>query len=363
MGTAARPRRHACRSMLPICTAVPHAIAASGFAPDCARVAPPTSLDPIPPLTMPDMPLPSRPIDPRHVLAQFQRRDPDRSRFLHDDIAQRLLDRLAPIRLDAARLLDAGCGTAPARALLASRFPEATYTGLDADPRALARARTVTATPTGAGWLPRLRGLLPRATAQTDHDPTFVQADLAHSTLPAESFDLVWSNLALHWHPAPHDVFAEWWRLLRVDGVALFSSYGPDTLREVRRALADAGLRTAVPAWVDMHDLGDLLVEHGFHGPVLDQERLTLTYSNATALLADVRALGGNPARGRRSGLAGRAFRTRLLDALEAQRQPDGRLHLTIEVAFGHAWRGASRRRGTGEVQLSVSTLRPPRRA
>ncbi|WP_154403177.1 methyltransferase domain-containing protein, partial [Bordetella pertussis] len=137
---------------------------------------------------------------------------------------------------------------------------------------------------------------------------SFVRADLAASGLPPEQLDLVWSNLALHWHPEPHAVLAEWRRILKVGGLAMFSCLGPGTLRELREALADAGLRTATPTFVDMHDFGDLLVENGFADPVMDQETLTLTYETPQRLLEDVRALGGNPARDRRAGLAGRAW-------------------------------------------------------
>ncbi|WP_154389351.1 methyltransferase domain-containing protein, partial [Bordetella pertussis] len=141
---------------------------------------------------------------------------------------------------------------------------------------------------------------------------SFVRADLAASGLPPEQLDLVWSNLALHWHPEPHAVLAEWRRILKVGGLAMFSCLGPGTLRELREALADAGLRTATPTFVDMHDFGDLLVENGFADPVMDQETLTLTYETPQRLLEDVRALGGNPARDRRAGLAGRAWLDRL---------------------------------------------------
>src|SRR5690606_27451354 len=125
----------------------------------------------------------------------------------------------------------------------------------------------------------------------------------------------------------------------RPQGLAMFSTYGPATLQEVRQALADADLATATLPLVDMHDFGDLLLENGFADPVMDQETLTLTYTTPSALLADVRRLGGNPARDRRAGLAGRRFQQRLLDALEAQRDADGQLRLTLEIAYGHAWR------------------------
>src|SRR3546814_15077073 len=102
-----------------------------------------------------------------------------------------------------------------------------------------------------------------------------------------------------------------------------------------------------------MHDFGDLLIQRGFSDPVMDQEILTLTYRTAEKLLEDVHTLGGNPSRDRRRGLAGRAWKQRLLAALEKQRHVDGPIHLELEIAQGHAWRSV-RRRGAKRDTLSA---------
>lgn len=311
---------------------------------------------------MSDSTHPRLPIDPRHVARQFARRgDLADAAFLYEEVGQRMLERLAYIRLQPAAMLDAGCGTGAARAGLAERFPGAAYIGLDHCAPLLEIARQRHAAPTGARlgqWLARLRGKDADAPGRAE----FQAGDLAATGLAPGAVDLVWSNLALHWHPAPHDVLAEWWRVLRPDGLAMFSCLGPATLRELREALAEAGLATTTLPFVDMHDFGDLLVESGFADPVMDQESLTLTYTTPERLLADVRALGGNPTLGRRAGLAGRGFRERLLRALDARRDGDGTIRLTIEVAYGHAWRAASRRLASGETQISISAIgRGPR--
>lgn len=295
--------------------------------------------------------LPTLPLSPAHVNRQFARRgDLSDAQFLYGEIARRMLGRLQYIRLQPAQMLDAGCGAGDNLPLLRERYPQAAYIGLDACEPLLAHARRRYA-PSGVGaWLGRL-------TRSNKPETRYVQADLADSGLPPESLDLVWSNLALHWHPAPHTVLAEWRRVLRVGGLTMFSCLGPGTLRELRQALADAGLQTATPGFVDMHDFGDLLVENGFTDPVMDQETLTLTYETPQRLLEDVRALGGNPALGRRAGLTGRAWRDRLCEALAAQRGDDGRIALSIEVAYGHAWRAAMHRTVPGETRLSVSAI------
>jgi len=292
---------------------------------------------------------PTLPIDSRHVALQFARRgDLAGAQFLHDEIARRMASRLKLIRLTPETILDAGCGAGQRLELLGERYPLARTIGLDQCAVALALARSRHRT-IWRSLAQRLRGQAPRV--------QWIEGDLAATGIAAQSVDLVWSNLALHWHPQPHQVLQEWGRVLRVGGLAFFSCFGPATMRELRQALDDAGLQTATPAFVDMHDFGDLLVERGFSDPVMDQETITLTYKTPDKLLQDVRALGGNPAVGRRAGLVGRAWRERLVSALESQRRPDGRIHLTLEISYGHAWRTANLRHGEGETHIAVSAI------
>lgn len=299
--------------------------------------------------------LPVLPLVTQHVIHQFGRRgDLAEAQFLYGEIARRMFERLEYIRLDPAAMLDAGCGAGASLPALRQRYAAARYVGLDACAPLLEHARKAFAPSAGARMRQSVLGLVGRAGVAP---PEFVCADLAASGLAPESMDLVWSNLALHWHPAPHAVLAEWRRVLKVGALTMFSCLGPNTFQQLRDALALAGLQTATPAFVDMHDFGDLLVENGFSDPVMDQEIITLTYRDAPSLLADVRRLGGNPAAGRRPGLVGRRWRQRLCEALESARRPDGLLHLTIEAAYGHAWRANSHRTPTGETVLSISSI------
>jgi malonyl-CoA O-methyltransferase len=179
--------------------------------------------------------------------------------------------------------------------------------------------------------------------------PELACADFARLPLAANSLDLVWSNLALHWHPQPDRVFAEWRRVLRVEGLLMFSCFGPDTLREVRSAFESIDLAPHTLPFVDMHDFGDMLVNAGFSTPVMDMETITVTYETPQRLLEDVRAWGGNPLESRRRGLLSRAQHARLEAALEGMRNRDGKIPLTFEVVYGHAFRPVPRTTSSGE--------------
>lgn len=294
------------------------------------------------------------PLNPAHVIRQFNRRgDLGAAQFLYGEIARRMDERLRLVRIEPGQILDSGCGAGAQIALLHQRYPNARYIGQDHNTRLLmlARKHANTVLPHGwREWMNQLRGQAPVA--------SWIESDLTQTALAPESVDLVWSNLALHWHPAPHEVLQEWGRILRPNGLVFFSCFGPATMQELRMALSTADLKTVTPSFVDMHDFGDLLIEKGFADPVMDQEVLTLTYATPEKLLQDVQALGGNPALGRRASLTTAAWKKRLMDALEMQRQPDGRLHLTIEVAYGHAWRSTTRRGQAGETRISVSAIK-----
>jgi malonyl-CoA O-methyltransferase len=295
----------------------------------------------------------SAPIDLARVRALFAR--PQRvqaSDFLRREIAGRMHERLQLVKIAPKQVLDAGCGAGADLALLQKTYPAAQILGLDAAPAMAAAARLPA--PATRGLNQMLSRLLP-AKAGVD----IVCGDFGSLPFGPNALDLLWSNLALHWHPQPDRVFAEWRRVLRVDGLLMFSNFGPDTFQEVRAAFAVLDDAPHTLPFVDMHDFGDQLVEAGFSTPVMDMERITVTYDTVEALLADVRALGGNPLETRRRGLVGRAAWARVKAAFEAQRRPDGKLGLTFEVIYGHAFRPAPRTTASGEAIVRFQPRKP----
>ena len=255
------------------------------------------------------------------------------------EVGRRLISRLEYIKLAPLRMLDVGCGLGRARSELHAVYPDAEWIGVELS-SAMARA--------GRQGQQRALGLA-RWWRRTAH---WVIADGARLPFADDTADLVFSNLMLHWHPTPHVAFPEWKRVLRVDGLLMFSCFGPDTLKELRAGVKETLPHARPMPFVDMHDFGDMLVASGFATPVMDVETITLTYSSPQALLDEVRALGASPLDNRWPALpSGRQARL-LLDALVARRDGMGRIPLTFEVAYGHAWKPAPRAVGVSKVSL-----------
>jgi len=276
------------------------------------------------------------------------------SDFLRREIAGRMHERLQLVKVNPLRVMDAGCGTGPDLPVLQKSYPAAQILGVDTSPAMIAAARGQAA----KSGLSQLIGKLLPAKSGID----YLCADMADLPLARNNVDLVWSNLALHWHPQPDRVFAEWHRVLKVGGLLMFSCFGPDTLQELRTAFADVDLAPHTLPFVDMHDFGDQLVEAGFAEPVMDMEKITVTYDTAEKLLADARALGGNPLQTRRKGLLGKQAYQRMLQGLEKQRRADGKLALTFEVIYGHAFRPAPRVTSSGEAIIRFDLPRKPKK-
>lgn len=297
----------------------------------------------------------SSPIDLRRVRALFA--TPDRvadSNFLRREIAGRMNERLALVKIKPQRVLDAGCGEGADLPVLQEQYADAQVLGIDASPRMLATSRRRQAAAMSSmnrlltKWLPSKIGAGPAPGAG------LLCGDFAQLPLKTASVDLLWSNLALHWHPQPDRVFAEWRRVLRVDGLLMFSCFGPDTFKEIRSAFGAADNAPHALPFVDMHDFGDMLVNAGFSTPVMDMETITVTYDSLDKLIADVRAWGGNPLLTRRRGLLGRQAWKRAVEVLNQSRRADGKIPLTFEVVYGHAFRPAPTMTASGEAIIRL---------
>mgnify|MGYP003519987943 FL=1 len=286
-----------------------------------------------------------RELDPRAVRRAFGRAAAtyDGAAVLQREVGARLAGRLDVVKLAPGTILDAGCGTGEAIGELSARYPSARVVALDAALPMLQQARTRSAH--GRSLLARMLGPLGRGGAPAT---AFVCADGTALPLPGVCADLVWSNLMLQWVNDLPRAVAESRRVLRVGGLLTFTTFGPDTLKELARAFARIDGHTHVSRFVDMHDLGDMLVQAGFADPVMDRELITVTYPSPAALLAELKAIGAtNQTRGRPRGLTGRSRRAALEDALRKLAQ-DGRIPATFEVVYGHAWKGEPKRTQDG---------------
>lgn len=287
----------------------------------------------------------------RFARAAATRDDAD---VLAREVARRMDERLDYIRVEPKRVLDLGCGTGADLPRLAQRFPQAVLLAADFAPPMVARAGQ------------RLRecapspGLLRRLLGSRQAPLPHVVADACSLPFRHRSLDMVWSNLMLPALDDPLPALKEIHRTLEVGGLLMFSTLGPDTLRELRGALPQTG-GERVHRFIDMHDLGDALVKAGFADPVMDMEMLTLTYTDLDSLLRDLRSSGANnAAQSRPRGLSGRTGWAQARAAYEALRH-DGRLPASFEIIQGHAWKAPPKTTEDGRNIIRFQP-RPPAR-
>ncbi len=253
-----------------------------------------------------------------------------------------MLDRLEWIKLQPAQWAHWGAvrGGLQAHAELAQRYPRALCHVIETEPQRLATAQQLV-----APWWRPAHWLAPQ--------PKFTQPEPG-------SQDMLWASMALHESVQPQALLAQWHQLLRVDGFVMFSCLGPDTARELRELYQALGWPPAGHDLTDMHDWGDMLVHTGFAEPVMDMERITLTYDSPARLLQELVELGRNFHPQRFQGLRGRGWRARL-EALLAERLPrqsDGRLSLTFEVIYGHAIKPVPKVKVSAMSAVSVQDMR-----
>lgn len=293
----------------------------------------------------------------RHLLRRLARSGG--APWLHQEVARRMAERLAIFRQRPERWLDWWGGLGGGGEAVTMLLPQAIREVAEPTTEWLhiSRRGPAASTPTergGAGrWWP-LRRQAPRLV------PSFAPASSVALVADrhAAPVGMVWANMMLHLSPAPDATIAQWQAALQTDGFLMFSTLGPDTLTELREVYAAAGWPAPHVPFVDMHDIGDQLVRSGFADPVMDQERITLTWSSPQALLVELRGLGANLGQARPSGLHTPRWRERLQRALAKHADGQGRLAMSFEVIYGHAFKAAPRPARGDPVSVSVDDLK-----
>jgi malonyl-CoA O-methyltransferase len=267
---------------------------------------------------------------------------PQESPWLHEEVARRMEERLQWMKLKPQHWVhwEPLHGGLQAQALLAARYPKSESYAVLAHANHAHAARKLIAP---AWWSPA-RWTGPRV----------------HMGTPAQPAQMLWANMALHMAPDPQSMLAVWHQLLQPDGFLMFSCLGPDTLRELRKLYAAQGWPPPSHAFTDMHDWGDMLVQAGFAEPVMDMERITLSFATPERLLVELRGLGRNLHPRRFPALRGRAWHAQLLAKLKGLATPggDGSLSLTFEVVYGHAFKAPARMALGPETKVSLDEMR-----
>lgn len=281
-------------------------------------------------------------IDPVAV-ARWQRAAPPTTPWLHAEVAGRMLDRLQWIKLAPATWAHWGAlrGGLQAHAELVQRYPTARCHVIEADVQRQVLTRAALRQP---WWRQR-----PWASPKPAYE----------APVPG-SLHMLWANMVLHESADPQALLSQWQRLLAVDGFLMFSCLGPDTARELRSLYAALGWPPAGHELTDMHDWGDMLVATGFAEPVMDMERIMLTYETPARLLQELAEVGRNFHPARFTGLRGRKWRAQLEALIEERvpRGPDGRLVLTFELIYGHALKARPRVKVAAHSAVSIEDMR-----
>jgi malonyl-CoA O-methyltransferase len=274
-------------------------------------------------------------IDKREVRRAFSKAAAtyDAAAVLQREVCVRMLEKLDIIKIQPARLLDIGSGTGWGTRQLGERYPQADIVALDIAMGMLQAARG-----TSSWWQKLFNGNKQR----------YLCADAEALPLQAQSADMVWSNLAVQWCNDLSATFVELHRVIKPEGLLMFSTFGPDTLKELRIAFEGVDGYNHVSHFIDMHDIGDMLVASGFADPVMEMEKLTLTYADVKAVMLDLRSIGAHNATvGRSPGMLGKAKWSRVVQNYETLRR-DGKLPATFEIIYGHAWKAQPKRTADG---------------
>lgn len=246
---------------------------------------------------------------------------------LQREVAQRLLNRMEIVRLIPKTIVDVGCGTGDTTLKLARSYKQAQVIGIDFAEHMLGKARSK------LSWREKMLG----------RQPKFVCGDAETLPLADQSVDFIFSSLTLQWCNDLEKTFCEFRRILRPGGILMFSSLGPDTLKELRQSWQSVDAGQHVHSFIDMHHVGDALLRAQLADPVMDMEHFTLTFNDGYQLMRELKLLGAhNAATERTHNLTGKTHLRHMLQAYEKHRSK-GKLPATYEIVYGHAWRPESR--------------------
>jgi malonyl-CoA O-methyltransferase len=272
-------------------------------------------------------------LDKRRLRHAFERAAAgyDRAAVLQREVCDRMLSRLNYIKYTPNTILDAGSGTGYGSRKLAARYPAAEMLAVD-----IALAMHLQARPPVPWWK--------RLSPARENRTSYLCGDIELLPLKDACVGLVWSNLTLQWCNDMRYTFSEVRRVLQPGGLLMFSTFGPDTLKELRQAFRSADNYSHINRFTDMHDIGDMLVHNGFATPVMDMEYITLTYDDVIGVMRDLRAIGAhNVTQGRSRGLTGKSGWQKAINHYETLRI-EGKLPATFEVIYGHAWKPQPRK-------------------
>jgi malonyl-CoA O-methyltransferase len=277
-------------------------------------------------------------LNTKHIRRRFERaaNSFDDADFVHAATRHGLLCRLAPLLVEVKTVVDLGSATGAASRSLGKRFKAAHVISIDLAHGMLGKARSK------KSWLSK---------------SSFAQADARALPLPDESVDVVFSNLLLPCMGDPGPVFSEIARVLRKGGVFAFATLGPDSLQEISRAWRQVDSNVHVNRFPDMHDLGDGLVNAGLRDPVLDVDRLTVSYKSSDRLFADLTAVGArNSLEQRVKGLTGKQRFAKMVTALD-NAAAGNNIALDLELVYGHCW-GSGPKIDPRNVEIDASRIK-----
>jgi len=230
--------------------------------------------------------------------------------FLQNEIASRLSEKLKVISIKPESIIDLGSGTGFLSEKTANIFPDASLICLDFAQQSLIK----------------------------NTQKLKVCADAYQLPFKSNSIDFVISNLMMQWCPDLKTLFDECHRVLKPQGLILFTTFGPETLKELKRSWSVVDKEAHVNEFIDMHDIGDQMIQSGFQSPIMEMEKLTLTYEKVLDLMKDLKGIGAQSVENRSKSLTGKTKFNKMIEMYESYRE-NGKIPATYEVIYGHAWK------------------------